>query len=128
MQLQRVTSIIEPKAMRMLGVQQRHDVTPTRKPSGLLLRPGLSGQAPDQMDGNEIANLPKCVELAAGWGDLALFHTCRVAGQLKLFQPFFLLLVGRLWARHSVRAALGIKPANGPFDIYRFNRGEAISA
>jgi hypothetical protein len=74
------------------GVEHGHHMTPAGELPGFLIGAGFSGQVGNQMAGNEIANLPKCVELAAGWNDFKLIHPYRAEGANKNFQPLFSIL------------------------------------
>jgi hypothetical protein len=74
-QLQRIANIVEPDAMRQLGVAQGYDVAPGRKSSRHLVHVRLPGELGDQKFGNPIVDLPQQVKLRTGWNVSILFFT-----------------------------------------------------
>jgi len=90
MQLERITHVVKSDAMRELGVQERDDVAPGRKGSGLDIT--LPRQFRNQMRGNEVANLAEDGEVRACWIDVFVFHLCRVADFNSSIQHFFQFL------------------------------------
>src|SRR5215204_5515051 len=90
MQLERIAHVVKSDAMGELGVQERHNVAPGRKGSGL--DTAFPRQFGNQMRWNEVANLAEDDEVRACWVDAFVFHLCRVADLNSSIQHFLQFL------------------------------------
>src|SRR5215204_672618 len=90
MQLERIAHVVKSDAMGELGVQERHNVAPGRKGSGL--DTAFPRQFGNQMRWNEVANLAEDDEVRACWVDAFVFHLCRVADLSSSIQHFLQFL------------------------------------
>ena len=95
-QLQRITQIIQAKAVAELVVEQAHHMTPRRKAARLILGSRGPRYLRHKERRNIIANLAQDGEIGTGWTYFDLVHPRRVAGANKKLQPFLSKPVGWL--------------------------------
>ena len=88
-QPQRVTDVIEPKAVGELGIEQADDVTPRTKRASLIFHAGLTGQTRHQMRRNEVAKLAQQREFAGGWLVSCLIFHALPCGKAQTRKPTF---------------------------------------
>ena len=88
-QPQGVANIIEPKAVRHLGINQTDHMTPRTKGSGLGFAPRGARQLRHQMVGNQIAKLPQKRKLTGGWLVSCLFIHALPCGKAQTRKPAF---------------------------------------
>ena len=89
MQVQRVTNVIESKAVGKLGVEQANDVTPRIEGAGLIFHAGLACQSRHQMRRNEVAKLAQERKLAGDWLVSSLIIHALPCGKAQTGKPTF---------------------------------------
>ena len=67
MQAQGIANVIESDRVAELGKKQRDDVTPGTERAGFTPHAGFTRQCGNEELGNQIANLPKKIELRWSW-------------------------------------------------------------
>jgi len=79
-----------------LCVGQADHMAPGLERARLVLRSSRPHNLGDKVRGHKIANLMQDTDLGAGWSDFGFVYPCRVAGKIRLFQPFSSVPMGCL--------------------------------